>query len=98
MAHDPRVLQGRKPEAGRMTQAPSELEAYAAQIEELAQRLGLDYYPGDFEAPPASLMTKIAVYGLPIRLPHWSFGVASLHQLVRRTMAPSRICEWMVLA
>jgi stage V sporulation protein R len=78
-----------------MTQPPSELEAYAAQIEELAQRLGLDYYPVDFEVAPASLMTEIAVYGLPIRMPHWSFGVRYIHQLVRQSMGHSKIFEVM---
>jgi stage V sporulation protein R len=76
-------------------QKPSELEQYAAQIEELAQRLGLDYYPVDFELAPASLMTEIAVYGLPIRMPHWSFGVRYIHQLVRQSMGHSKIFEVM---
>ena len=76
-------------------QNPSELEHYAAQIEDLAQRLGLDYYPVDFEVAPASLMTEIAVYGLPIRMPHWSFGVRYIHQLVRQSMGHSKIFEVM---
>ena len=64
----------------------TELEQYAASIEELAKRLGLDYYNVDFEVAPASLMTEIAVYGLPVRMPHWSFGVRYIHQLVRQSM------------
>ena len=72
-----------------------ELEHYAAGIEELAQRLGLDYYPVDFEVAPASLMTEIAVYGLPVRMPHWSFGVRYIHQLVRQSMGHSKIFEVM---
>ncbi|HEX5477759.1 MAG TPA: SpoVR family protein, partial [Burkholderiales bacterium] len=67
----------------------------AAQIEALAGRLGLDYYPVDFELAPASLMTEIAVYGLPIRMPHWSFGVRYIHQLVRQSMGNSKIFEVM---
>ena len=35
-------------------------------------------------------MTEIAVYGLPIRMPHWSFGVRYIHQLVRQSMGHSR--------
>jgi len=73
----------------------SELEEYAQQIESLAQRLGLDYYPVDFEMAPASLMTEIAVYGLPVRMPHWSFGVRYIHQLVRQSMGHSKIFEVM---
>ena len=74
---------------------PPTLEAYAAQIEELAQRLGLDYYPVDFEVAPASLMTEIAVYGLPVRMRHWSFGVRYIRELVQRNMGHSRIFEVM---
>src|SRR2546428_7510889 len=73
----------------------SELEQYAAGIEELAKRLGLDYYDVDFELAPASLMTEIAVYGLPVRMPHWSFGVRYIHQLVRQSMGHSKIFEVM---
>jgi stage V sporulation protein R len=73
----------------------TELEQYAAQLEALAQRSGLDYYPVDFEMAPASLMTEIAVYGLPVRMPHWSFGVRYIHQLVRQSMGNSKIFEVM---
>jgi stage V sporulation protein R len=71
------------------------LQQYAAQIEALAERSGLDYYPVDFEMAPASLMTEIAVYGLPVRMPHWSFGVRYIHQLVRQSMGNSKIFEVM---
>ena len=73
----------------------TELEDYAQRIESLARRLGLDYYPVDFELAPASLMTEIAVYGLPVRMPHWSFGVRYIHQLVRQSMGYSKIFEVM---
>jgi len=73
----------------------TELEDYAARIESLARRLGLDYYPVDFELAPESLMTEIAVYGLPVRMPHWSFGVRYIHQLVRQSMGHSKIFEVM---
>jgi spore cortex formation protein SpoVR/YcgB (stage V sporulation) len=73
----------------------TELEEYAQRIESLAQRQGLDYYPVDFELAPQSLMTEIAVYGLPVRMPHWSFGVRYIHQLVRQSMGHSKIFEVM---
>jgi stage V sporulation protein R len=73
----------------------SELAQYAERIESLAHRLGLDYYPVDFEVAPQSLMTEIAVYGLPVRMPHWSFGVRYIHQLVRQSMGHSKIFEVM---
>src|SRR5947207_15796084 len=73
----------------------TELERHANRIEALARSIGLDYYPVDFEVAPASLMTEIAVYGLPVRMPHWSFGVRYIHQLVRQSMGNSKIFEVM---
>jgi stage V sporulation protein R len=73
----------------------NELADYGQRIEALARSLGLDYYPVDFELAPASLMTEIAVYGLPVRMPHWSFGVRYIHQLVRQSMGYSKIFEVM---
>jgi stage V sporulation protein R len=73
----------------------TELARHAGRIETLARSLGLDYYPVDFEVAPASLMTEIAVYGLPVRMPHWSFGVRYIHQLVRQSMGNSKIFEVM---
>jgi stage V sporulation protein R len=66
------------------------LQHYAVEIEALARRLGMDYYDVDFELAPESLMTEIAVYGLPVRMPHWSFGVRYIHQLVRQAWATRR--------
>ncbi|MDW8468460.1 MAG: SpoVR family protein [Burkholderiales bacterium] len=71
------------------------LRDYVAGLEALARRLGLDYFPVDFELVPSSLITEIAVYGLPVRMPHWSFGVRYIHQLVRQAMGHSRIFEVM---
>lgn len=72
-----------------------DLRIYAAKIEELAKTLGLDYYPVDFEMASQGLMTEISVYGLPIRMPHWSFGVRYIHQLARQSMGHSKIFEVM---
>ena len=78
-----------------MTQTHPALDNYTARIEQLAVRLGLDYYPIDFEIVPNNFMTEIAVYGLPVRMPHWSFGVRYIHQLIRQSMGHSRIFEVM---
>jgi stage V sporulation protein R len=67
--------------------------SYVQRIEELAQRSGLAYHPVDFEAVPDSFMTEIAVYGLPVRMPHWSFGVRYIYQLIQRHMGHSRLFE-----
>jgi len=70
-----------------------ELDEYRARLEALASELGLDYHPVDFEVVPPSFMMEVAVYGLPVRMPHWSFGVRYIHQLVQHRMGHSRIFE-----
>ena len=68
-------------------------QSYVRRIEELAARSGLDFHPVDFEAVPDSFMMEIAVYGLPVRMPHWSFGVRYIYQLVQHRMGHSRLFE-----
>lgn len=72
-----------------------QLARYTSQMETLAQELGLDFYPVTFDLVPANFMVEIAVYGLPVRMRHWSFGVRYIHQLVRQHMGHSRIFEVM---
>lgn len=62
-------------------------------LEDLARSLGLDWSPVIFEAVPDSFMTEIAVYGLPVRMPHWSFGARYIYQLLQRHMGYSRLFE-----
>ncbi|MBT8443184.1 MAG: SpoVR family protein, partial [Gammaproteobacteria bacterium] len=69
------------------------LEQIGLDLEELGRGLGLDYYPLQFEEVPASFMMEIAVYGLPVRMPHWSFGVRYIYQLVQHRMGNSRLFE-----
>ncbi|HVY65730.1 MAG TPA: SpoVR family protein [Gammaproteobacteria bacterium] len=69
------------------------LQGYAARLEALAREHGLDYYPVQFEEVPSSFMMEIAVYGLPVRMPHWSFGLRYIHQLVQHRMGHSRLFE-----
>jgi len=78
-----------------MTTSPERLQDYTHRIEALAVRLGLDFYPVDFELVPDNFMTEIAVYGLPVRMPHWSFGIRYIHQLIQQGMGNSRIFEVM---
>src|ERR1700676_2218337 len=70
-----------------------EWRSHVPQIEDLARRLGLDWSPVIFEAVPDSFMSEIAVYGLPVRMPHWSFGARYIYQLVQRHMGHSRLFE-----
>lgn len=69
------------------------LTSYTARLEELARRLGLEFDPIEFELVPPSFMMEVAVYGLPVRMPHWSFGVRYIYQLVQHRMGHSRIFE-----
>ena len=62
-------------------------------LEDLARRHGLNWSPVIFEAVPDSFMTEIAVYGLPVRMPHWSFGARYIYQLLQRHMGYSRLFE-----
>lgn len=74
------------------------IEALARDVrhmEALARDLGLDFYPMDFELAPANFMLEISVYGLPVRMPHWSFGVRYIHQLIRKFMGHSKTFEVM---
>lgn len=66
---------------------------YVERMESLATRSGLDFHPVEFEAVPDSFMMEIAVYGLPVRMPHWSFGVRYIYQLIQRHMGHSRLFE-----
>ncbi|HET8700621.1 MAG TPA: SpoVR family protein [Nitrococcus sp.] len=69
------------------------LEDLIPQVEALARSLGLEYYPVEFELVPPSFMMEVAVYGLPVRMPHWSFGVRWIYQMVQHRMGHSRIFE-----
>ena len=69
------------------------LEQNIARLQDLAQRLGLAYFPVDFELVPPSFMMEVAVYGLPVRMAHWSFGVRWIYQMVQHRMGHSKIFE-----
>jgi len=72
---------------------PESLKEFIPKIERLAQNLGLEYYPVDFELVPQTFMMEVAVYGLPVRMPHWSFGVRWIYQMVQHRMGHSKIFE-----
>jgi stage V sporulation protein R len=68
-------------------------QSYVGRLQELAIKNGLSFHPVEFEAVPDSFMMEIAVYGLPVRMPHWSFGVRYIYQLIQRHMGHSRVFE-----
>ncbi|MES2116751.1 MAG: SpoVR family protein [Pseudomonadota bacterium] len=71
------------------------LAGWQARFEQLARDQGLEFHPVEFTLVPASFMLEIAVYGLPVRMPHWSFGVRYIHQLLRQHMGHSHVFEVM---
>jgi stage V sporulation protein R len=71
----------------------SDWRSHIPRIEDLARKNGLDWSRVIFEAVPDSFMTEIAVYGLPVRMPHWSFGARYIYQLLQRHMGYSRLFE-----
>ncbi|CAN7319841.1 SpoVR family protein [Pseudoduganella sp. LjRoot289] len=71
------------------------MSRHAAAIEALAVELGLECNPVVFETVPASFIMEIAVYGLPVRMRHWSYGLRYLRQMVMRHMGQSHIFEVM---
>ncbi len=79
----------------KMTDERQLLESISQQFDSLAKNFGLDYYPINFEIVPESFMNEIAVYGLPVRMPHWSYGLRYIHQLIRHSMGNSHIFEVM---
>ena len=83
--------------AGRcreLTKWPRRLARLTRPVSRLSRASqGLDYYPVQFEEVPASFMMEVAVYGLPVRMPHWSFGVRYIYQLIQHRMGHSRLFE-----
>lgn len=70
-----------------------ELRRLETKFNALACQLGLDYYPVEMAFVPAKFMMEISVYGLPVRLPHWSFGVRYIHQFIQHRMGHSKVYE-----
>jgi stage V sporulation protein R len=75
--------------------APATLADYRGRLEALALALGLEFDPVAFELVPGNFMAEIAVYGLPVRMRHWSFGVRYIHHLASQHMGHSKIFEVM---
>ncbi len=70
-----------------------DLKGQIARLEPLAREHGLDFYPVDFEEVPTRFMMEVSVYGLPVRMPHWSFGVRYIYQLIQHRMGYSHLFE-----
>ena len=71
------------------------MSAHAAAIGALAAEHGLQCGEVVFERVPESFMQEVAVYGLPVRMRHWSYGLRYLRQMTMRHMGQSHIYEVM---
>src|SRR5690606_23950622 len=91
LAGDQGLLHGTGGRGGELM--PGKLQDYVARIEDLAREQGLRYHPIDFGLVPPSFRMEVAVYGLPVRMPHWSYGVRWIYQMVQHKMGHSRIFE-----
>jgi stage V sporulation protein R len=66
------------------------------EIEDLAHKKGLDFFPVIFEEVPREIIWDVASYGLPTRMSHWSFGRTYIHQRIRGEMGFSKIFELVI--
>ncbi|SDF36410.1 stage V sporulation protein R [Fontibacillus panacisegetis] len=57
-----------------MSSEHDKLEYAIAEIMEIADSFGLDYYPMRYEICPADIIYTFGAYGMPTRFSHWSFG------------------------
>lgn len=70
-----------------------DLETAVEQIWNLAQRLGLEPFPTNFEIVPATVMYEVGSYALPGRYSHWTFGKAYQRMKTMYDFALSKIYE-----
>jgi stage V sporulation protein R len=64
-----------------------------SEIEELAVKSGLDFFPTIFEFVNRDIMLEACSYGLPIRSRHWSYGRSYQHQKIYGEMGLSKVYE-----
>ena len=62
-------------------------------IEELAIKEGLDFFPTIFEIVDRAIMLEGCSYGLPVRSRHWSYGKSYQHQKLYGEMGLSKVYE-----
>tara|TARA_Y100001958_G_C21194623_1_gene522220 strand:+ start:149 stop:1531 length:1383 start_codon:yes stop_codon:yes gene_type:complete len=63
------------------------------EIEDLAEELGLDYYPVVWEVVGQEVLLGVMSYGLPTRGRHWSYGQSYEYQKMQGEMGHSKVYE-----
>jgi len=69
------------------------MDARIADIEALAHKNGLDFFPVVFEMVSGKTMNNVCAYGLPTRARHWSYGRSYEHQRIYGEMGFSKVFE-----
>lgn len=74
----------------------SQLEYAIAEIMEIADGFGLDYYPMRYEICPADIIYTFGAYGMPTRFSHWSFGKTFNKMKMQYDFGLSKIYELVI--
>lgn len=73
-----------------------QLEYSIAEITEIAQGFGLDFYPMRYEICPADIIYTFGAYGMPTRFSHWSFGKTFHKMKMQYDFGLSKIYELVI--
>ncbi len=73
-----------------------QLERSIAEITEIAQGFGLDFYPMRYEICPADIIYTFGAYGMPTRFSHWSFGKTFHKMKMQYDFGLSKIYELVI--
>lgn len=72
------------------------LERAIAEITEIAEGFGLDFYPMRYEICPADIIYTFGAYGMPTRFSHWSFGKQFYKMKLHYDLGLSKIYELVI--
>lgn len=72
------------------------LEKAIAEITEIAEGFGLDFYEMRYEICPADIIYTFGAYGMPTRFSHWSFGKQFHKMKLHYDLGLSKIYELVI--
>jgi stage V sporulation protein R len=73
-----------------------QLEYAIAEITEIGQGFGLDFYPMRYEICPSDIIYTFGAYGMPTRYSHWSFGKNFHRMKTQYDLGLSKIYELVI--
>lgn len=73
-----------------------DLQYAIAEITEIAEGFGLDFYPMRYEVCPADIIYTFGAYGMPTRFSHWSFGKQFYKMKINYDVGLSKIYELVI--